>query len=168
MTSPTTVDAAFLPAIITYGALFYIVDIEAMKKGMTGLPRERRRSMTHGLTLGLMTFCGMVILAGAVYYGLGWTKTVFGEASGPIAFLVAAALYVALVANRARFPDLPFDDPKKALVKVPDFYEVARTGLHYLVPVTVLICVPSFSVHTSCSNSMPTSFPFSITNRLGA
>jgi TRAP-type uncharacterized transport system fused permease subunit len=37
---------ALLPAIITYGALFYIVDIEAMKKGMTGLPRQRRQ---HGL-----------------------------------------------------------------------------------------------------------------------
>jgi TRAP transporter 4TM/12TM fusion protein len=130
---------AFLPAIITYGALFYIVDIEAMKKGMTGLPRRRRRTTTHGLTLALMTFCGMVIFAGAVYYGLGWTKTMFGEASGPVAFLVAVALYVGLIANRARFPDLPLDDPKKALVHVPDFYEVARTGLHYLVPVSVLI-----------------------------
>ncbi len=130
---------AFPPAIITYGALFYIVDIEAMKKGMTGLPRQRRRSLTQGATLGLMTLCGFIILAGAFYYGLGWTKTVFGEASGPIAFLAAILLYTALVANRARFPDLPLDDPKKALVNVPDFYEVARTGLHYLVPVSVLI-----------------------------
>ncbi|MBV9956617.1 MAG: TRAP transporter permease [Pseudolabrys sp.] len=130
---------AFLPAIITYGALFYIVDIEAAKKGMTGLPRERRRPVLHGLSKALLTFCGLVILAGLIYYGFGWTKQAFGEASGPIAFAVCIALYVALVANRARHPDLPLDDPSKALVKVPDFYEVARTGLHYLVPVTVLI-----------------------------
>jgi TRAP transporter 4TM/12TM fusion protein len=130
---------AFLPAIITYGALFYIVDIEAMKKGMTGLPRTRRRSRLHSLTLALATFCGMVILAGLFYYGLGWTKDVFGDKSGPIAFVTVSLLYVALVANRARFPDLPLDDPTKALVTVPDFYEVARTGLHYLVPVSVLI-----------------------------
>jgi TRAP-type uncharacterized transport system fused permease subunit len=110
-----------------------------MKKGMKGLPRTRRRSMMHGLSLGLLTFCGMVILAGAFYYGLGWTKDVFGDTSGPIAFVVVTIAYVALVANRARFPDLPLDDPKKALVAVPDFYEVARTGLHYLVPVSVLI-----------------------------
>ena len=39
---------AFLPAIITYAALFYIVDIEAAKAGMTGLPRTRRRSFAQG------------------------------------------------------------------------------------------------------------------------
>ncbi len=130
---------AFLPAIITYGALFYIVDIEAVKKGMTGLPRTRRRSLAHGLSLALLTFCGLVILAGAFYWGLGWTKSAFGEAASPIAFVIVVAVYAALVAYRARFPDLPLDDPNKALVTVPDFYEVARTGLHYIVPVAVLI-----------------------------
>ena len=118
---------AFLPAIITYGALFYIVDIEAMKKSMTGLPRQRRRSLSQGFSLGLLTFFGLVILAGAFYWGLGWTKTVFGETASTIAFVTVVLGYVALVANRARFPDLPLDDPSKALVAVPDFYEVART-----------------------------------------
>src|SRR5207302_3509575 len=36
-------------------------------------------------------------------------------------------------------PDLPRDDLSKAIIKVPDFYETARTGLHYLLPVIVLI-----------------------------
>ena len=130
---------ALLPALITYGALFYIVDIEAVKKGMTGLPRQRRRSFVHGLSLALLTFCGLVILAGAFYWGLGWSKTVFGDAASPIALLIVVAGYLALVANRARFPDLPSDDAKQALATVPDFYQVARTGLHYLVPVSVLI-----------------------------
>ncbi|HEX2338744.1 MAG TPA: TRAP transporter permease [Hyphomicrobiaceae bacterium] len=130
---------ALLPALITYGALFYIVDIEAVKKGMTGLPRQRRRSFGHGLSLALLTFCGLVILAAAFYWGLGWSKTVFGDAASPIALLIVVAGYLALVANRARFPDLSSDDAKQALVRVPDFYQVARTGLHYLVPVSVLI-----------------------------
>ena len=95
---------ALLPALITYGALFYIVDIEAVKKGMTGLPRQRRRSFVHGLSLALLTFCGLVILAGAFYWGLGWSKTVFGAAASPIALLIVVAGYLALVANRARFP----------------------------------------------------------------
>ncbi len=75
----------------------------------------------------------------AFYYGLGWTKTAFGEAASSIALVVVVAGYVALVADRAQHPDLPLDDPTKALVTVPDFYEAARTGLHYLVPVSVLI-----------------------------
>jgi TRAP transporter 4TM/12TM fusion protein len=130
---------AFLPAIITYGALFYIVDIEAAKKGMTGLPRTRRRTLAQGALWALLTFCGLVILGGLIYWGLGWTKQAFGEAASLVALAVVVVGYVALVANRARHPDLPLDDPTKALVLVPDFYEVARTGLHYLLPVTVLI-----------------------------
>ena len=130
---------AFLPAIITYAALFYIVDIEAAKKGMTGLPRSRRRTLTQGALQALLTFCGLVILAGLIYWGLGWTKDAFGDAASLAAFLVVVVGYVALVANRARHPDLPLDDPNQSLVIVPDFYEVARTGLHYLLPVVVLI-----------------------------
>jgi TRAP transporter 4TM/12TM fusion protein len=130
---------AFLPAIITYGALFYIVDIEAAKKGMTGLPRSRRRTLAQGALKALITLGGFVILAGLVYWGLGWTKNVFGEAASIAALLVVVVAYVLLVAQRARHPDLPLDDPNAALVHVPDFYEVAGTGLHYLLPVIVLI-----------------------------
>ncbi|MBX6426002.1 MAG: TRAP transporter permease [Variibacter sp.] len=130
---------AFLPAIITYGALFYIVDIEAAKKGMTGLPRSRRRSFAQGALKALLTFCGLVILAGLVYWGLGWTKRVFGDAASLVALAFVVAGYIVLVRNRARHPDLPLDDPRQSLVTVPDFYEVARTGLHYLLPVFILI-----------------------------
>jgi|RhiMetdeSRZDD1v2_1073273.scaffolds.fasta_scaffold00068_19 TRAP transporter 4TM/12TM fusion protein len=130
---------AFLPAIITYAALFYIVDIEAAKKGMTGLPRTRRRSLAQGALKALLTFCGLVILSGLIYWGLGWTKDAFGQAASLVALVVVLAGYIGLVAVRACHPDLPLDDPNKALVTVPDFYEVARTGLHYLLPVTVLI-----------------------------
>ena len=38
---------AFLPAFLTYGALFYIVDIEAAKKGMRGLPRSSTTPMAR-------------------------------------------------------------------------------------------------------------------------
>jgi TRAP-type uncharacterized transport system fused permease subunit len=123
------------PALVTYAALFYIVDIEAVKRGMTGLPRQR----PIRLSLALLTFCGLVILAGAFYWGFSWSKDVFGDAASPIALLIAVAAYVGLVANRARFPDLPSDSAKEALSTVPDFHQVARTGLHYLVPVSVLI-----------------------------
>jgi TRAP transporter 4TM/12TM fusion protein len=139
ITYAEVVKHAFLPAIITYGALFYIVDIEAMKKGMVGLPRKRRRSRSMGALYTLMTILGIIILSGLVYYGLGWTKTVFGNAASPIAAVLMIAGYVGLVAYRAKHLDLPLDDPNKGLVTVPDFYETARTGLHYLLPVGVLI-----------------------------
>jgi TRAP transporter 4TM/12TM fusion protein len=130
---------AFLPAIITYIALFYIVDIEAVKQGIKGLARSHTRSRLQSLAAFGMTASGFVIICGAVYYGLGWTKEAFGAATPWIAATVGLATYVALVAYRARFPDLELDDPTAAAVELPDAAVVARTGLHFLLPIFVLV-----------------------------
>ena len=130
---------AIIPALLTYGALFYVVDLEAVKAGMSGIARTRRRTLQQGLLKAAITISSLIILSAAIYWGLGWTRHVFGEAAswGGIVFAVVA--YVALIANRARFPDLPLDDLSKPVTEVPDFYDVARTGIHYLLPVSVLI-----------------------------
>jgi TRAP transporter 4TM/12TM fusion protein len=130
---------AILPALLTYGALFYIVDIEAAKMGMRGLPRSRTTSFLHSSTLALMTICGIVILSGAVYWGIGWIKTLSGAASGYVLGALLLAVYLALLRYKARHPDLPPDDVTRDMPKVPDFFATARTGLHYLLPVIVLI-----------------------------
>lgn len=129
---------AFLPAILTYAALFFVVDIEAAKAGMSGLERRSTRTLSQGAVKGLMTLCATVILAGVVYYGLGWTKTVFGEATIWVTAGALIAAYLVLVRVRAKSPDLVAEDAM-SLTTVPDFYEVARTGLHYLLPVVVLV-----------------------------
>jgi TRAP transporter 4TM/12TM fusion protein len=130
---------AFLPAFLTYGALFYIVDIEAAKLGLRGLPRSSTMPLRHSLLRALMTLCGIIILSGIVYYGVGWTKTVFGDSASWVLGTVLVAAYIGLLRYKARHPDLPADDLKKAIVKVPDFFATARTGLHFLLPVVVLI-----------------------------
>lgn len=129
---------AFLPAIITYLALFYIVDIEAVKLGMKGIVSERRQSRMRTLFSFTTNLCGFIILSGIVYYGIGWTKNVFGPAATWIVGAGIAAAYVGLVAYRAQFPDLKMDNPQEAL-QLPGFIEVARTGAHFLIPVVVLI-----------------------------
>ena len=49
---------AFLPALLTYGALFYVVDLEAVKAGMTGMPARARRSRCRqGLIKAALTIC---------------------------------------------------------------------------------------------------------------
>src|SRR4029078_13394331 len=73
--------AAFLPAILTYGALFYVVDLEAVKAGMTCIPRARRRTVRDGVIKALFTISSLIILSGVIYYGLGWTKEMFGDAA---------------------------------------------------------------------------------------
>jgi TRAP transporter 4TM/12TM fusion protein len=130
---------AFLPAFLTYGALFYIVDIEAAKLNLRGLPRASQSPLVQSLLRTLLTICGVIVLSGLVYWGVGWTKVVFGAAaSWALGFLLVAA-YLALLRYKAMHPDLAQDDPSKAIVRVPDFFETARTGLHFLLPVIVLI-----------------------------
>jgi TRAP transporter 4TM/12TM fusion protein len=139
ITYTDVVKHAILPALLTYGALFYVVDLEAVKAGMTGVSRQRRRTWQQGLLKAAITVSSLIILSAVIYWGFGWTRTVFGDAAswGTVAFVVAA--YLALIANRARFPDLDADDAKKPVTAVPDFYETARTGVHFLLPVSVLI-----------------------------
>ena len=139
ITYAEVVKHAFLPAFLTYGALFYIVDIEAAKANMRGLPRSSTAPLHHSLMRALMTVCGIIILSGIVYYGIGWTKTVFGDAASWMLGVVLLAAYLGLLRYKARHPDLPADDLTKAIIKVPDFFDTARTGLHYLLPVIVLI-----------------------------
>lgn len=130
---------AFFPALLTYGSLFYIVDIEAMKLGLTGLPSQSRHTFLQGALRGIMGICGFIILAGLVYYGIGWTKIVFGAAATWIIGTALVVVYLGLVAYRAQHPDLPLEDLEGEIVKVPNFGETARTGLHFLLPVILLI-----------------------------
>lgn len=139
ITYAEVVKHAFLPAFLTYGALFYIVDIEAAKLRMRGLPRSSTLPFHTSLLQALMTVCGIIILSGIVYYGIGWTKTYFGAAASYALGFILLAAYVVLLRYKARHPDLPADDLTKDIIKVPDFFETARTGLHYLLPVIVLI-----------------------------
>jgi TRAP transporter 4TM/12TM fusion protein len=139
ITYAEVVKHAFLPAFLTYGALFYIVDIEAAKLGLRGLQRSSTAPIAHSMLHALMTICGMIILSGIVYWGIGWTKTVFGNAATWILGATLLAAYVALVRYKATHPDLAIDDLSKAIIRVPDFFETARTGLHFLLPVVVLI-----------------------------
>ncbi|MGI8525048.1 MAG: TRAP transporter permease [Pseudolabrys sp.] len=139
ITYAEVVKHAFIPAFLTYGALFYIVDIEAAKLGLKGLPRSGGAKMHHTAIRGLMTVSGIIVLSGLVYYGIGWTKTVFGGAATWVLAMLLLGAYLGLMRYKAGYPDLPADDTSKAIVKVPDFYQTARTGLHFLLPVAVLI-----------------------------
>ncbi|MGH8686710.1 MAG: TRAP transporter permease [Burkholderiales bacterium] len=139
ITYAEVVKHAFLPALLTYGALFYIVDIEAAKMNLRGLPRSSIASWRPTLLRALMTVCGIVVLSGLVYWGIGWMKVVFGHAAGWVLGAALTSAYVGLIRYKALRADLPTDDPSTAILKVPEFFQTAQTGLHYLLPVVVLI-----------------------------
>ena len=128
---------AFLPAIISYIALVYIVHLEAMKANMQGLPRRTDSTLVQTLLAFVMSIIGLVILSGVVYYGMGWIKTAFGPASPWIAAVLTAIAYVGLVWYGSRFPSGA--DPTSDISELPQPGPTIKSGLHYLLPVVVLV-----------------------------
>lgn len=131
---------AIIPAAISYIALVYIVHLEAQKLDMKGLPRRTPARpllvAASRFALGLLLFC---LLAFAVYYLLGWIKPLAGDSSGWVIAALIAAVYVLLAVVCSRQPDLTIDDPNSPVVELPDPKPTILSGLHYLLPVIVLI-----------------------------
>jgi TRAP transporter 4TM/12TM fusion protein len=130
---------ALLPALISYIALFYIVHLEAMKADIRGLPRRVLRPLSARLLSFGMTVSGIVVLAGAVYYGLGWIKHVAGDASFLVIALGMLLAYIGLIRFAARYPELHMDDPNDPITELPDAGPTLKSGLHFLLPVAALI-----------------------------
>ena len=131
---------AFLPALISYIALIYIVHLEALKANMKGLPSSNPARPLLNKVIGFMT--GLLLLMGlsiAVYYGLGWLKPVLGEATPWVVSVGLAIAYVGLLKVGANYPELEMDDPNSEVVQLPQTRPTVMVGLHYILPVVVLV-----------------------------
>ncbi|QJR00031.1 TRAP transporter permease [Halomonas sp. PGE1] len=131
---------AFLPALISYIALIYIVHLEALKANMQGLPSSNPARPFLNKVIGFLT--GLLLLMAlsfAVYYGLGWLKPVLGDATPWVVAVGLAVIYVALLKVGARYPELELDDPSSKVVKLPETRPTVMVGLHYILPVIVLV-----------------------------
>ncbi|MFG6157496.1 TRAP transporter permease [Halomonas sp. 1390] len=131
---------AFLPALISYIALIYIVHLEALKANMQGLqssnpPKPLVRKVI-GFLGGLLL---MMITAMVVYYGLGWIKPLMGDATPWLVALVLAVVYVGLLKLAAGYPELELDDPDEPVYTLPQTRPTVMVGLQYILPVVVLI-----------------------------
>ena len=130
---------AFLPAIISYIALFYIVHLEALKANMQGLPRRGNSTGTQRLVSFLMTLSGFIVLAGVTYYVIDFLKTLLGDAALPVIGIGVVAAYVGLLWVGSRQPVLELDDPNAPVFELPETGPTVKSGLHYLLSVVVLV-----------------------------
>ena len=131
---------AFLPALISYIALVYIVHLEALKMDMQGLPRRGAIKPWHLRLMGILG--GFIVTAGIaalVYYGIGWIKPTFGEMAGFIIAALLAATYLYLIRFASKVPDLKLDDPNAPMLELPEVAPTVKSGLHFLLPVVVLV-----------------------------
>jgi len=130
---------AFLPAVISYVALIYIVHLEALKANMQGLPRRTQNTFVQRVLIFVLVVLGIIILSGVVYYGVGWLKDVFGAAASWILAAVLFATYTGLLWHASKVPDLEPDDPDAAHIELPRLGPTVQSGLHFLLPVVVLV-----------------------------
>jgi len=127
---------AFLPAIISYIALVYIVHLEACKMGLQGMEKPVITTWTRKILSFLMVFLGMVIIAGATYYGIGWIKTVAGDAAIFIVAILTFLAYIVLMYSACKVP--PLENPQE-ITRLPEFGPTARAGIYFLLPIVVLM-----------------------------
>lgn len=131
---------AFIPALISYIALVYIVHLESMKLDMKGLPRRSEpRPLLQAVTRFVVGVLFVCALSFAVYYGLGWLKPLAGDSASWVIAGLIGIVYLALAKTCSSYPDLEIDDPNSPVVELPDPTPTIRSGLHYLLPVIVLI-----------------------------
>jgi TRAP transporter 4TM/12TM fusion protein len=127
---------AFLPAIIAYIALVYIVHLEACKAGLEGLKKTQQTTFLGSLFVYATVIVGIVVTSGICYYGFGWLKGVGGEYTFWISSVIVLTVYVFLVKFATKFPELGRSDTIKEL-PIPG--PIVKAGLYYLLPVLVLI-----------------------------
>ncbi|MCL5040992.1 MAG: TRAP transporter permease [Gammaproteobacteria bacterium] len=131
---------AFLPALISYIALIYIVHLEALKAGTQGIPSSNPPRPLIRKLLGFLT--GLLLLMAlsfAVYYGLGWLKPLLGGHAGWVVAAALALAYIGLLRLAAQVPELTLDDPSSPIDELPQTRPTVLAGLHFLLPVVVLV-----------------------------
>ncbi|MDB2414297.1 TRAP transporter permease [Rickettsiales bacterium] len=133
------VKAAFIPAVISYIALLYLVHLEALKADMRAIPKSVNGTLVQSLISVGLTVSSIIILAGVVYFGVGWVKDLFPKYASYILALLVTLVYVLLLWYASKVPDLEMDDPNARIVKLPETGPTAKTGFHYILPIVVLV-----------------------------
>jgi len=130
---------AILPALISYIALVYIVHLEALKANMSGLPKRTHATLAEKLMSFAAIVLGLCVIGFAVYYGIGWIKTLAGDAAIYIVGVLVAIAYVGLLKFATTYPELEIDDPNNPVLELPETGPTVKAGLYFLLPIVVLM-----------------------------
>jgi TRAP transporter 4TM/12TM fusion protein len=127
---------AFLPAIISYIALVYIVHLESCKLGLKGMEKPVTKTAMGKILSFVLTILTLIILGGGTYYGLGWIKTMAGDAAIYFVVLLIVAAYLVLIWLACRVPELEYTHE---ITQLPKLGETAQAGYYFLLPIVVLM-----------------------------
>ena len=128
---------AFLPAVISYISLFYIVHLEALKLDLRPMASGRSRPLGATLAAWGLGVSGTVIAIGLLYWAALGARAVAGDAAPWALGALLLALYVASVVFAARHEEVDFS--RFELDTLPQTWPTVRAGLDFLIPIGVLI-----------------------------
>ncbi len=130
---------AFLPAVISYIALLYIVHLESLKMGLKGLEKPGRRI---GVLMILVLFLSGFILLGICTYLMIGLRALLDPVMGQSIYAAVAVLalaYLVLVAVAARLPELEDDKDRDGPPVAPRLTPTLIGGLYFAIPIFVLV-----------------------------
>lgn len=126
---------AFLPAIIAYIALVYMVHLEACKAGMQGLPRKHKMT-AKGKMIGVVS---VVLILSFLTWVLppliDFVKQSAGDNTFNVILVALGVSYIGLIYLSSKVPDLSTEE----IEELPEVGPTVKAGLHYLLPVVVLV-----------------------------
>ena len=128
---------AFLPAVISYIALFYIVHLEALKLGIEPMVAARERTLGKAAISWGLGLSGTVVVLGLVWFLASGAKAVAGDAAPWVMGVLLLGLYVASVVFAARHTEVDFS--RFDFERLPETWPTVRAGLDFLIPVGVLV-----------------------------
>ncbi len=129
---------AFLPALISYIALVYIVHLEAVKNNMPTIGNKVVNLFRTVMGM-FMFFAAFALLCYAMKYPVGLVVALVPEGAAWVLALMVFVAYLVLIKIAATVDDLELDDPNSSVVELPDIPKIYKAGLYYLLPIVVLV-----------------------------
>lgn len=127
---------ALLPALISYMALIYIVHLEACKANMRRLPPAVHTTLTRKLALFAFVVLVLCVVGAVVYHGVRGLEALLGDGAPWVLAILLVGAYLGLLFWSTRVPELPAG---QEMDELPRFGPTALAGLHYLLPIAVLM-----------------------------
>ena len=129
---------AFLPAILSYIALVYIVHLEAVKRNMPTIGHKTVSTLRTIVSMFLFFLVFAAICYG-VKFPIQWIVAMVPSGASWILAALVFVAYLALLKLAASVDDLHPDDPNAKEVVLPEISEIYKAGLYFLLPIVVLV-----------------------------
>ncbi|SMP17856.1 TRAP transporter permease [Shimia sagamensis] len=129
---------AFLPAVISYIALLYIVHLEALKMEMKGLKKAGRH--IGPIMIMVLFLTGFLGLAAITFLMIGIRNLLDPMMADSIyaAIVLLTIMYIALLYLASKYPDVAMDDPNAPL-EAPRLTPTLLGGAYYSLPIFILV-----------------------------